>query len=268
MPCFSSCHCLCTVEATAFFWCAQIKDKQECLIYWLDAVRLTFALVTVHLLWAIGDFCMLSALCKSINLTPGEQIFCALWVRRVPGLYQSMFSLMASSPLQVVALNKRSKEAESAFLGIYKQLIEAPGESPTKTWDVHLHKQQQQQQQQHKHRRYSWNYLSPSEDHSPEINSLSLDQPSKCTHRDISCICEAKSNFPAIDRYGGTVYDIRCIKPYSLWLLSVFQSLRSQSGFQNSAWGHFKTQHWSLSAAWLRSEHILEELCCWLWRAN
>ncbi|KAK1893012.1 Homeobox protein cut-like 2, partial [Dissostichus eleginoides] len=27
---------------------------------------------------------------------------------------------------QVVALNKRSKEAESAFLGIYKQLIEAP----------------------------------------------------------------------------------------------------------------------------------------------
>lgn len=44
-----------------------------------------------------------------------------------------MFSLMASSPLQVVALNKRSKEAESAFLGIYKQLIEAPGESPTKT---------------------------------------------------------------------------------------------------------------------------------------
>jgi len=39
---------------------------------------------------------------------------------------------MASSPLQVVALNKRSKEAESAFLGVYKQLIEAPGESPTK----------------------------------------------------------------------------------------------------------------------------------------
>lgn len=49
------------------------------------------------------------------------------------GSYQSVFSLMASSPLQVVALNKRSKEAESAFLGIYKQLIEAPGESPTKT---------------------------------------------------------------------------------------------------------------------------------------
>ncbi|KAA0714418.1 hypothetical protein E1301_Tti016641 [Triplophysa tibetana] len=27
----------------------------------------------------------------------------------------------------VVALSQRSKEAESAFLGIYKQLIEAPG---------------------------------------------------------------------------------------------------------------------------------------------
>uniref|UniRef100_A0A3Q2QAQ3 Cut like homeobox 2 n=1 Tax=Fundulus heteroclitus TaxID=8078 RepID=A0A3Q2QAQ3_FUNHE len=45
------------------------------------------------------------------------------------------------SPPYVVALNKRSKEAESAFLGIYKQLIEAPGESPTKTRAVHLHKQ-------------------------------------------------------------------------------------------------------------------------------
>lgn len=50
--------------------------------------------------------------------------------------------LMASSPVQVVALNKRSKEAESAFLGVYKQLIEAPGESPSDTRD--LQKQQQQ----------------------------------------------------------------------------------------------------------------------------
>uniref|UniRef100_A0A8C6V1R7 Cux N-terminal domain-containing protein n=1 Tax=Neogobius melanostomus TaxID=47308 RepID=A0A8C6V1R7_9GOBI len=33
-----------------------------------------------------------------------------------------------STNSQVVALNKRSKEAESAFLGIYKQLIEAPGQ--------------------------------------------------------------------------------------------------------------------------------------------
>uniref|UniRef100_A0A3Q2D786 Homeobox protein cut-like n=1 Tax=Cyprinodon variegatus TaxID=28743 RepID=A0A3Q2D786_CYPVA len=41
-----------------------------------------------------------------------------------------MVTLMASSPLQVVALNKRSKEAESAFLGIYKQLIEAPDPAP------------------------------------------------------------------------------------------------------------------------------------------
>nr|XP_055024680.1 homeobox protein cut-like 2 isoform X3 [Misgurnus anguillicaudatus] len=32
---------------------------------------------------------------------------------------------------QVVALSQRSKEAESAFLGIYKQLIEAPGEQHT-----------------------------------------------------------------------------------------------------------------------------------------
>ena len=45
--------------------------------------------------------------------------------------------LMVPSPLQVVALNKRSKEAESAFLGIYKQLIEAPGESPTKIRAAH-----------------------------------------------------------------------------------------------------------------------------------
>lgn len=66
-----------------------------------------------------------------------------------------------------------------------------------------------------------------------------------------------KSNFLTIDRYGGTVYDTRCIKPYSLWLLSVFQSLPSQSGFQNSAWGHFKTQHWSLSVAWLRTNTSL-----------
>uniref|UniRef100_A0A3P8RPF7 Homeobox protein cut-like n=1 Tax=Amphiprion percula TaxID=161767 RepID=A0A3P8RPF7_AMPPE len=35
-----------------------------------------------------------------------------------------------SSKSMVVALNKRSKEAESAFLGIYKQLIEAPDPAP------------------------------------------------------------------------------------------------------------------------------------------
>lgn len=73
--------------------------------------------------------------------------------------YLSVFTLTASSPppLQVVALNKRSKEAESAFLGVYKQLIEAPGESPTKTRDVHLHKQQQQQR--YKHRTHSHTLL-------------------------------------------------------------------------------------------------------------
>lgn len=56
-------------------------------------------------------------------------------------LCQSLFSLIACFPLQVVALNKRSKEAESAFLGVYKQLIEAPGESPAKTRALHPHKQ-------------------------------------------------------------------------------------------------------------------------------
>lgn len=77
--------------------------------------------------------------------------------------------LMASSPLQVVALSKRSKEAESAFLGVYKQLIEAPGESPTRARDVHLHKQQ------HYFLNYlsSLNYCSPFKDHSLEISSPS-----------------------------------------------------------------------------------------------
>lgn len=32
-----------------------------------------------------------------------------------------------SISLQVIALSKRSKEAETAFLSVYKQLIEAPG---------------------------------------------------------------------------------------------------------------------------------------------
>uniref|UniRef100_A0A671TGA8 Homeobox protein cut-like n=1 Tax=Sparus aurata TaxID=8175 RepID=A0A671TGA8_SPAAU len=38
--------------------------------------------------------------------------------------------VLKSFQAQVVALNKRSKEAESAFLGIYKQLIEAPDPAP------------------------------------------------------------------------------------------------------------------------------------------
>ena len=121
----------------------------------------------------------------------------------MPGLYPSMFALMVSSPLQVVALNKRSKEAESAFLGIYKQLIEAPGESPTKTRDVHLHKQQQQQQQQqeYKHHTHAHTLLLelsftlqrslPGDQFPIKPLPLSLDQPYKYTHRDISCIYEA-----------------------------------------------------------------------------
>lgn len=32
-----------------------------------------------------------------------------------------------SISLQVIALSKRSKEAETAFLSVYKQLIQAPG---------------------------------------------------------------------------------------------------------------------------------------------
>uniref|UniRef100_A0A665W6I2 Cux N-terminal domain-containing protein n=1 Tax=Echeneis naucrates TaxID=173247 RepID=A0A665W6I2_ECHNA len=61
--------------------------------------------------------------------------------RNVPEEVREMVApVLKSFQAQVVALNKRSKEAESAFLGIYKQLIEAPGESSTKTRDVHLPK--------------------------------------------------------------------------------------------------------------------------------
>lgn len=86
----------------------------------------------------------------------------------------------------MVALNKRSKEAESAFLGIYKQLIEAPGEFPTNTRDVHLHKQQQP--------------ISTLTHTSPRMIVLSsyvareesLDQASACTViTDTPCIHEA-----------------------------------------------------------------------------
>lgn len=149
---------------------------------------------------------------------------------------------------------------------------------PTKTRDVHLHKQQQQQQLQQNTTltniatriiTFSFHPSLPRDQFFIKPIQVSLDQPSIYTLRDTSCIYEAtcKSNFVAIYEFGATV-DIRYIKPYTLWLVSIFQSLCSQSGFQNSAWGHFKTQHRSLSVAWLRSEHILEELCCWLWRAN
>uniref|UniRef100_A0A3Q3XGI1 Cux N-terminal domain-containing protein n=1 Tax=Mola mola TaxID=94237 RepID=A0A3Q3XGI1_MOLML len=53
--------------------------------------------------------------------------------RNVPEEVREMVSpVLKSFQAQVVALSKRSKEAESAFLGVYKQLIEAPGESPTR----------------------------------------------------------------------------------------------------------------------------------------
>ncbi|KAM9821414.1 homeobox protein cut-like 2 isoform 1-T1 [Syngnathus typhle] len=51
--------------------------------------------------------------------------------RNVPEEVREMVApVLKSFQAQVVSLNKRSKEAESAFLGIYKQLIEAPDPAP------------------------------------------------------------------------------------------------------------------------------------------
>ncbi|XP_017270214.1 homeobox protein cut-like 2 isoform X2 [Kryptolebias marmoratus] len=51
--------------------------------------------------------------------------------RNVPEEVREMVApVLKSFQAQVVALNNRSKEAESAFLGIYKQLIEAPDPAP------------------------------------------------------------------------------------------------------------------------------------------
>ncbi|XP_062310266.1 homeobox protein cut-like 2 isoform X1 [Osmerus eperlanus] len=51
--------------------------------------------------------------------------------RNVPEEVREMVApVLKSFQAQVVALNKRSKEAETAFLGIYKQLIEAPDPAP------------------------------------------------------------------------------------------------------------------------------------------
>lgn len=152
---------------------------------------------------------------------------------------------MASSPLQVVALSKRSKEAESAFLGIYKQLIEAPGESPTRTRDVHLHKQHRS------HAHYFLNYLSslkycsPFKDHSLEISSPSNLQSHRgtspaSTRRPQSCKNESTYTtqtviFFAINGSVAIAQGCKIHKTQALWLLSIFQSLSSQSGFQNSA---------------------------------
>uniref|UniRef100_A0AAY4D0H3 Homeobox protein cut-like n=1 Tax=Denticeps clupeoides TaxID=299321 RepID=A0AAY4D0H3_9TELE len=49
--------------------------------------------------------------------------------RNVPEEVRELVApVLKSFQAQVVALSQRSKEAESAFLGVYKQLIEAPGE--------------------------------------------------------------------------------------------------------------------------------------------
>ncbi|XP_068616766.1 homeobox protein cut-like 2 [Brachionichthys hirsutus] len=51
--------------------------------------------------------------------------------RNVPEDVREMVApVLKSFQAQVVALNKRSKEAESAFLGIYKKLLEAPDPAP------------------------------------------------------------------------------------------------------------------------------------------
>ncbi|XP_035234402.1 homeobox protein cut-like 2 isoform X3 [Anguilla anguilla] len=51
--------------------------------------------------------------------------------RNVPEEVREMVApVLKSFQAQVVALNNRSKEAESAFLGVYKQLIEAPDPAP------------------------------------------------------------------------------------------------------------------------------------------
>lgn len=49
------------------------------------------------------------------------------WPRKAGSLLPAPLSPPFSISLQVIALSKRSKEAETAFLSVYKQLIEAPG---------------------------------------------------------------------------------------------------------------------------------------------
>uniref|UniRef100_A0A671RQP5 Cux N-terminal domain-containing protein n=1 Tax=Sinocyclocheilus anshuiensis TaxID=1608454 RepID=A0A671RQP5_9TELE len=51
--------------------------------------------------------------------------------KNVPEVLEMVSPVLKSLQAQVVALSQRSKEAESAFLGIYKQLIQAPGELHT-----------------------------------------------------------------------------------------------------------------------------------------
>lgn len=87
--------------------------------------------------------------------------------------------LTLPSPLQVVALNKRSKEAESAFLGIYKQLIEAPGESPTKIRRVRPRKQQQ------------FNQRAPESPSPPPPYRCTLTFNDETAHGHAPCVYEA-----------------------------------------------------------------------------
>lgn len=160
---------------------------------------------------------------------------------------------MVPSPLQVVALNKRSKEAESAFLGIYKQLIEAPGESPTKIRDVHLHQQQQFNQHAHVFRFLDrpppLHYRTRTfPDESLEIGSRPTliqipEAASGAYTRHMHDVQKHKCPVPA--RSGDDAAAHRCAMHRTF---SASQSLSSQTGFQNSAWGHFRSQHGSLSA--------------------
>ncbi|XP_061841976.1 homeobox protein cut-like 2 isoform X1 [Nerophis lumbriciformis] len=67
--------------------------------------------------------------------------------RNVPEEVREMVApVLKSFQAQVVTLNKRSKEAESAFLGIYKQLIEAPDPAPLLEASHTLEKRLQQLQ--------------------------------------------------------------------------------------------------------------------------
>uniref|UniRef100_A0A672LHS2 DNA-binding protein SATB n=1 Tax=Sinocyclocheilus grahami TaxID=75366 RepID=A0A672LHS2_SINGR len=72
--------------------------------------------------------------------------------KNVPEEVLEMVSpVLKSFQAQVVALSQRSKEAESAFLGIYKQLIEAPGELHTclcHHTHTHTHKAEASEQEQ------------------------------------------------------------------------------------------------------------------------
>jgi hypothetical protein len=43
--------------------------------------------------------------------------------------YVFFLSLLCLLPFQIDALSKRSKEAEAAFLTVYKRLIDVPGKS-------------------------------------------------------------------------------------------------------------------------------------------